>query len=162
DAVCDSAHGRLVLVRGEAGIGKTALVRAFRDLVDEDVRVLWAACDPLFTPRPLGPLLDVARIVDGDLRSCIEAGAEPHGVAAALMRELGSTPPTVVVVEDIHWGDEATLDVISLVARRMDSVPALVVATYRDDELGRTHPLRIALGELPSTVARVKLCGLSQ
>src|SRR5262249_39444442 len=99
----------------------------------------------------------------GDLRTCVEAGAKPHDVAAALMRELSSVSPSVVVLEDIHWADEATLDVISLVGRRLGSVAALVVATYRDDEVGRTHPLRIALGELPSrVVTRVKLHGLSE
>ena len=52
-----SGAGGLVLVAGEAGIGKTALVRAFCDELDDGVRVAWGACDPLFAPRPLGPFL---------------------------------------------------------------------------------------------------------
>src|SRR4051794_20492853 len=80
------ARGRVVLLRGEAGIGKTALLRAFCD--DAPTRVLWAACDALFTPRPLGPLLDIARSTGGELRDQVEDGALPHDVAAALLREL--------------------------------------------------------------------------
>lgn len=100
--VTDRGGGRLVLVKGEAGIGKTVLLRLFCDGLGSSVRVLWAACDPLFTPRPLGPLLDVARLTDGELRERIEADAKPHDVADALIRELGRRAPTVLVLEDLH------------------------------------------------------------
>jgi DNA-binding CsgD family transcriptional regulator/tetratricopeptide (TPR) repeat protein len=144
--------GLVVLVHGEAGIGKTALVRRFCGEVGGSTRVLWATCDPLFTPRPLGPLFDVARVVDGELRERVEAGGQPHDVARALMDEL-ARPASVLVVEDLHWADEATLDVLRLCARRIDSVPALLVLTYRDDGLHPSHPLRSMLGELPSAVS---------
>ena len=118
------------------------------------VRVLWATCDPLFTPRPLGPLLDIARVIDGELREQVEASGQPHEVARALMDELEGRSPSVVVVEDLHWADEATLDVLRLCARRIDSVPALLVLSYRDDGLHPSHPLRSMLGELPSAHQR--------
>ena len=158
------SRGHLVLVRGEAGIGKTALLRRFCDELDRSVRVLWAACDPLFLPRPLGPLLDVARVTEGELRARVEAGAKPHDVAASLLGELEAPAPTVLVLEDIHWADEATLDVVRLVGRRLEGVPALVLASYRDDELDRFHPLRIVLGELPGrgAVTRLELAPLSR
>jgi DNA-binding CsgD family transcriptional regulator len=140
-------QGRLVLVRGEAGVGKTALVRRFAaDAVP--ARVLRGACDPLYTPRPLGPFLDIAHTTGGDLEDAAMGGVKPYEVAAALMRELERVEPSVVVIEDVHWADEATLDVLRIVARRVESLPALIVATYRDDELDRRHPLRRALGEL--------------
>jgi len=60
--------------------------------------------------------------------------------------ERGTTP--VLVIEDVHWADEATLDVLRLLGRRIESVRALVIATYRDDELGREHPLRVVVGAL--------------
>jgi DNA-binding CsgD family transcriptional regulator len=161
--VSEGAPGRVVLVRGEAGIGKTALLRAFCDGAGA-ARVLWAACDPLFTPRPLGPLLDVAWVTGGELRERIEHGAKPHDVAGALMGELEGREATVLVLEDVHWADDATLDVLRLCARRISTVPALLLASYRDEQLDRSHPLRLVLGELPAApeVTRLELHGLSR
>lgn len=152
--VSERRVGRLVLVHGEAGIGKTALVRRFCAHTVESVRVLWATCDPLFTPRPLGPLLDIARATDGELREQVQSSGQPYDVALALMEELEGRSPSVVVVEDLHWADEATLDVLRVCARRVDSVPALLVLSYRDDALHPAHPLRTMLGELPSALSR--------
>ena len=161
--VREESRGRLALVRGEAGIGKTALLTHFCASLGPRVRVLWAACDPLFTPRPLGPLLDVSRLTGGELEDHVERGAKPHDVAAALLRELEAPAPTVLVLEDVQWADEATLDVLRLIARRSEGVPALVVASYRDEELARAHPLRLLLGELPGngSITRIELAGLS-
>jgi DNA-binding CsgD family transcriptional regulator/tetratricopeptide (TPR) repeat protein len=153
DAVCAHGRGRLVLIGGEAGIGKTALVRAFCES-GHATRVLRGACDALYTPRPLGPFVDIADEVGGELGAVVAQGAAPGVLVAALTRELRSRRPGIVVLEDLHWADEATLDVLRLLSRRIESVPALVLATYRDDELDREHPLRIVLGELPSGSAR--------
>jgi ATP/maltotriose-dependent transcriptional regulator MalT len=156
-------RGQIVLLGGEAGVGKTSLLRQFRDGAAGRTRVLAGSCDPLFTPRPLGPLLAVAHECGGELETVVESGAMPYEVVSALARELGARVPTVFVLEDVHWADEATLDVLRLLARRVETVPALVLASYRDDELDRTHPLRIVLGELATsrTVARMKLSRLS-
>src|SRR5215211_2924351 len=147
-AVRAESRGRIVLVGGEAGVGKTALLRRFCDEQSGSVRILWGACEALFAPRPLGPLLEVAELTGGDLEEHVRGDARPHEVAAALTRELGSSAPTILVIEDVHWADEATLDVLRLLGRRIEAVPALAVASYRDDELDRTHPLRIVLGDL--------------
>jgi DNA-binding CsgD family transcriptional regulator/tetratricopeptide (TPR) repeat protein len=160
-AVVSSREGRLVLLAGEAGIGKTALVRAFCDRL-EGVRVLWGACDALLTPRPLGPLVDVAEQTGGELAVALEHGAGAGELVVALARGLRRGAPSVVVVEDLHWADEATLDVLRLVARRIEALGALVLVTYRDDELDRVHPLRVVLGELPRAgVRRLSLAALS-
>ena len=126
-------------------------------------RILWSACDALFTPRPLGPLLDVAEVTGGELEELVESGARPHEVAAALMGELRTRAPTILVIEDLHWADEATLDVLKLLARRIEGAPALILASYRDEELDRAHPLRLVLGEFASgqAVERLKLEPLS-
>ena len=148
--------GRLALVRGEAGAGKTALVQ--RLCVEHSpTPPLWGACDPLFTPRPLGPFLDIARAAGGELEELAETGAAAHEVAAALLRRLEEGPPTLLVVEDVHWADEATLDVLRLVARRIGGTRALVVLTHRDDELDRRHLLRSLLGELASIGAVLRI-----
>lgn len=162
--VRERSRGQMVLLRGEAGIGKTALVQAFCATLGPSVRVLWAACDPLFTPRPLGPLLDIARATGGELQNRVDAGGKPHDVMTALIDELEWPAPTVVVIEDVHWADKATLDVVRLVARRMDGVPVLFVVSYREEELHRGHPLRIVLGELAGVrpVTRIGLMGLSR
>src|SRR5436190_14314740 len=128
EGLSSEASGHLVLVRGEAGAGKSALVRRFAEEHGASARILWGACDPLLTPRPLGPLVDVARDTGGDLEDLVEAGAIPHDVLSALIREVERSPPTVVVLEDLHWADEATLDVLRLLGRRVTGVASLVIA----------------------------------
>jgi DNA-binding CsgD family transcriptional regulator/type II secretory pathway predicted ATPase ExeA/tetratricopeptide (TPR) repeat protein len=146
----EAGRGRLVLLHGQAGVGKTALVRRFCEQHTSTKRVLVGMCDPLFTPRPLGPFLDVAAEVDGELESTVRAAAETHDVTAALLRELRSGAPTILVIEDAHWADEATLDVLKLLSRQLEDVRAVVIVTHRDDELEVTHPLRHVLGHLVS------------
>jgi DNA-binding CsgD family transcriptional regulator/tetratricopeptide (TPR) repeat protein len=155
--VTEHARGRLVLLRGEAGVGKTSLLRHFCATCPTRVRILWAGCDALFTPRPLGPLLDVARTTGGQLQKLVESSAAPHDVAAALLEELRSSAPTVLVLEDLHWADEATLDVVRLMSRRSEAVPALVLASYRDETLGPSYLLRLVLGEIPARGSVVRL-----
>ena len=163
EAVVRAREGRFALIRGEAGIGKTALVQHFCNEHARDARVLLGACDSLFTPRPLGPIAEIARALTGDLEQLVEGRATPHQVAMELLEGLSRTT-TVLVVEDVHWADEATLDVLRLLGRRIGQVPVLVLATYRDDELDRLHPLRRVVGELASAqgVLRIPLSPLSR
>ena len=113
------SRGRLVLLGGEAGVGKTALLRSFCAAQPKAVRVLWGNCEPLLTPRPLGPILDVAEQTGGELADLLSVPARPHEVASGLLRELGGDVPTVLVLEDVHWADDATLDVMTLLATRI-------------------------------------------
>jgi DNA-binding CsgD family transcriptional regulator/tetratricopeptide (TPR) repeat protein len=162
-AVTETSRGRLVFVGGEAGVGKTALIRRFADELPRKIRLLAGACDALFTPPPLGPFLDVAEATGGDLQSLAADGARPHEFAAGLIRELRVNGPTVLLLEDMHWADAATLDVLRMLGRRVNAVPALVVVTYRDDELNRTHPLRTLIGELGTAedISRMRILALS-
>ena len=161
--VVGRSQGRLVLVGGEAGVGKTALVRRFCDAHQGGPRLLWGACEALFTPRPLGPLLDIAELTGGELAEVADTDTRAHDVMGALIRELGARAPTVLVLEDLHWADEATLDVLRLLARRIATVPGARARDLPDNELDRGHPLRIVLGELGAgeEVSRLRLAPLS-
>lgn len=162
-AVSTSARGRMVLVSGEAGVGKTVLLRRFSDACAGSAQLLWGACDALFTPRPLGPLLDIGEVTGGELEELVTSGARPHEIVAALLRELGRRGPTVLVLEDLQWADEATLDVLKLLERKVGTVTALVVASYRSDALDRAHPLRVVLGALAtSSFVRLEVEPLSR
>jgi DNA-binding CsgD family transcriptional regulator/tetratricopeptide (TPR) repeat protein len=159
--VVSRQRGRLVLVSGEAGVGKTALVRRFCDDQAGSARVLWGNCDALFTPRPLGPLFDIAETTSGELEELVAGGAKAHEVVAALARELGRRAPTVMVIEDVHQADGATLDVVRLLGRKVGAIPALIVATYREDAVAGAHPLRIVLGEL-ATASDIERLGIER
>ncbi|HEX6673768.1 MAG TPA: AAA family ATPase [Actinomycetes bacterium] len=150
-----AGNGGLVLILGEAGIGKSSLVRALRGLLPAPGRVLVGHCDDLGTPRTLGPLRDLVGSVGTELTRALREGGERDAVLAALRAELDwAGHPTVLVVEDVHWADEATLDVLRYLARRIADLPAVLVLTYRDDELTREHPLQQLLGQA-STSGRV-------
>jgi len=162
-AQAGAGQGRLVLLGGEAGVGKSALLeRLRRDL--PDARWSWGMCDGLFTPRPLGPLFDLADQFGGALLESCQAGAGREELFRALLGQL-STPEVldVVVVEDIHWADEATLDLLRYLSRRLRDAAVLLIATYRDDGLAAGDPLRVALGDLASQrcTRRVGLAPLS-
>jgi DNA-binding CsgD family transcriptional regulator len=162
--VTSRRRGRLVLVSGEAGVGKTALLRRFCEDLGVSARVLWGNCDALFTPRPLGPLFDIAETTGGELEALVASGAKSHEVVAALASELGRRAPTLIVLEDVHHADGATLDVIRLLGRKVRTLPALVVATYREGELASGHPLRIVLGEFATSrdISRLRIEPLSR
>ena len=156
--------GRVVLLAGEAGIGKSALVKRFTERQSADARFLLGACDPLLTPRALGPLHDIARQTDGRLAELLASGGPREAVFAAFLDALAQPPRRqVVVVEDAHWADEATLDLLVFLGRRLEPTPVMLIVTYRDDELGADHPLRGVLGALPQgVVQRVRPQPLSE
>jgi DNA-binding CsgD family transcriptional regulator len=148
--------GRVALVTAEAGGGKTALIERFCADRAGPARVLRGACDSLFTPRPLGPIHDFDN-VGPRLAERLRDGAIPYQVAEALIDDLRTHGPTVLVVEDIHWADEATLDVLRLMARRIAATRVLIVLSYRDETLDARHPVRIMVGELASGLFALRL-----
>ena len=156
-----SAGGCVVLIRGEAGIGKSTLITHFLAASRGRADTLLGACDDLRTPQPLAPIWDVARatpslrqpLADGDRRAVMET----------LLALLSRRPqPTVLVLEDTQWADEATLDLITFLGRRIGRANGLLLLTYRDVEVDAEHPLRVVIGGLPQqNVARMSLNRLS-
>src|SRR5918993_4908824 len=141
-----AGDGSVVLIAGEAGIGKSSLVNALPSVLPPETRILVGYCDDLATPRVLGPLRDLMGNVGRALTEALESGDRGR-VSDALRAELDwPEHPTVLVVEDAHWADEATLDVLRFLVRRIASLPAVLVITYRDVELTRNHPLQQLLG----------------
>ena len=163
-AASRSGRGQIALVYGDAGIGKTSLVEHFlTDIQSAAVRSFWGMCEALSTPRPLGPLYDIAHQARSALRAALDAGADRPIVFAALFELLSQPePPTILVIEDVHWADEATLDLIAFISRRVQRLSCLLVLTYRENELSVQHPLRRVLGDLPhAVVSRISLAPLS-
>lgn len=146
-AEAGGGDGRLVLVSGESGIGKTALLEAFQAQC-HGARWLWGGCDALATPRPLGPLFDIAAQAGGQLGQHCRAGATRDQLFEAFLAELAAPGAlTVVVIEDVHWADESTIDLLRFAGRRLSRTRALILVTYRDDEAGG-DALTMLLGDL--------------
>jgi DNA-binding CsgD family transcriptional regulator len=159
--------GGLVLLRGEAGVGKTAVIARFASRLDPSIPVLRGWCDPLAAPRPLGPLIDaltdLGDAAAGGLGAAIDAG-DTAALYRRLLGVLRDGHRRVWVIEDAHWADDATLDLLRFLARRIASLPLLLVVSYRDDELGAQHPLAVTLGDLATCAAvhRIKVEPLSR
>ncbi len=140
--------GRLVLVSGEAGVGKSSLVEGLQDELT-DATWVWGSCDGLFTPRPLAPLHDIARAVGGELLQSMRDGSARDDMFDATLHWLEAAADLVVlVVDDVQWADDATLDLLRFLGRRVRTLPVLLLVTFRDDALAPSDPLRVALGEL--------------
>src|ERR1700676_2528268 len=153
--------GCIALVAGEAGIGKTTLVQEFSKQQSE-TRVLWGACDALLTPRPLAPLHDIARQTKGVLLTAVNSGANRDAIFTTALDEL-ERANALVVFEDMHWADEATLDLLKYLGRRIHRTHTMLAVTYRDDEVGPQHPLRFVIGDLPrASTHRMTLSPLSE
>ncbi|WP_405223996.1 helix-turn-helix transcriptional regulator [Lentisalinibacter sediminis] len=146
----DGGQGAIALVGGEAGIGKTTLTGELRRRLAPDCNVVWGGCDSLFTPRPLGPVHDMALGLGPRIRGLLDEGAPPIQLFQAVVEELERKPSTsVLIIEDAHWADHATLDFLKFLGRRVAMMRTLLVVTYRNDEIDHDHPLTHVLGELP-------------
>jgi DNA-binding CsgD family transcriptional regulator/tetratricopeptide (TPR) repeat protein len=153
-AEASAGDGRLVMIGGEAGVGKTSLVEHFCREARQSTRLLRGACDPLTTPRPLGPLVDIAATIGGELDDLVRSGSSRNDVFESFLKELARAgKPNLLVFEDLHWADEATLDLVRFLGRRLPATHTLLLATYRDDETEAGHPLRVTLGDLATSPA---------
>ncbi len=142
-----SGAGQIALISGEAGIGKTSLIEVFTHRHMATVPVYWGICDSLFVPRPFGPVYDMAVRLHEDLPALLASDAHRAAIFPLVLEAL-QRQAAVAVFEDVHWADKSTLDLLRFLGRRISRTSALLVLTYRDDELGSQHPLRRVLGDL--------------
>jgi predicted ATPase len=159
-----AGRGRLVAVAGEAGAGKTSLLAAFATAACDRARVLRAACEDLSIPDPLGPLYDLAQAADWPLPRIAEGDAGRLPLFAAAREEFARGPlPALLIIEDLHWADDATLDFVRYLGRRIGSSPVMLVITARNDESEGQKRLRRALGDVPvANVTRIDVPLLSE
>jgi DNA-binding CsgD family transcriptional regulator/tetratricopeptide (TPR) repeat protein len=169
-----AGEGHCIMLSGEAGIGKTALVRAFCQEHRHHAKVYVGTCDALFTPRPLAPVYDVIwQIWEDDWKKESPASAvrgqpgpaeDRSSLFTDFLQRFDQQPgPSLVVFEDIHWADEATIDFIKFLARRITRFRCLFILTWRDEEVPFGHPLKQLLGQLPPHLfTRLQLPPLSR
>jgi len=156
--------GRCVLLHGEAGVGKTALLRRVAGAVAPTMRWLAGTCEPLVAAPPLGPLLDMLEALPPTLAAAVRSGHRTADVLTGMLELLrDARRPTALVVDDAQWADGATLDLLRYIGRRIDTTHGLLLIAFRDDELATDHPLRQVLGGLPNrSTLRLALTPLSR
>jgi DNA-binding CsgD family transcriptional regulator/energy-coupling factor transporter ATP-binding protein EcfA2 len=155
--------GLCVQVSGEAGAGKSTLLRHFVGLLAAEIPRLWASCEPLLDPRPLSPFVDLAEHWPPSLAQALRDGRSHPGLLgdlrSALVRRCGAQ---LLVVEDVHWADAATLEALRYIGRRLADSRLLMVLSFRDDDGIACQPLRQVMGELPAgDVLRIAVPNLS-
>jgi class 3 adenylate cyclase/tetratricopeptide (TPR) repeat protein len=153
--------GRTALIGADAGLGKSALLREFLGRARErGARVLFGECSEIEARRPFGPVIDAFAATGMALPEVLRVGGpgaqsvseleryRAHAGLADALASAARSQPLVLAIDDVHWADEATLELVPYLARKLRSARVLVVAAYRTDELHRTHPLNHVLAEL--------------
>jgi len=159
-----AGEGHCIFISGEAGIGKTSLIGVFCREQKGNCNIYRGTCDALFTPRPLAPLYDIMWQVQNGFSSNTHNLEERSELFSGFFRELSNKKEkSLIIFEDIHWADEATLDFIKFFARRITQLPCLFILSYRDNEVNAQHPLRNILGQLsPDSFSQMQLTPLSR
>ena len=158
-----AGQGSLLLISGEAGIGKSALSAAIcREASDSGALVRNGGCYDLTTTPPYGPWAEIlasfpdddelppvpAQLRLGDRLAGIDSQAALFDATLRFLMEVAAIRPLVLLLEDVHWADVASLDFLRYVSRSLPRAPILLIVTYRDDEITREHPLAALLPAL--------------
>ncbi len=153
-------EGHVVLLSGEAGHGKTSLLNVFVDGLDHRFTILSAACEPVGIPAPFAPLYDVLDQLPVNLVTDIRSGAGRPAIYAGVLEVL-KNDRAVLVIEDVHWADEATLGLVRYLGRRIGPTGSILIVTYRSEEVDLTPPLRLVIADLGPAALRIDLPALS-
>ena len=156
--------GHVILIAGDAGLGKTSLVNKFTTEIEDNSNLLRGACDQLFTPRPLSPLFDISNKLSPSIKNLLDDSSKRGQIFTNLLDYFkSSTTPVVFIIEDIHWADETTLDLIVFLGRRISRSNCLMVLTYRENEIQENNNLKYVLADLPSADhTKLKLNNLNE
>lgn len=159
-----TGEGNCAFVYGDAGMGKSSLVRQFCRQLTPRHRLLTGSCDALFSPRPLGPVYDILYQMGADDWQNQTGPEQRVLLFNHVFNELAAIPqPIVLWFEDIHWADEATLDFIRFLARRISRLSCMFILTFRDNEIAIGHPLRQVMSQIPpASIQRIALQPLSR
>lgn len=158
-----TGSGAIALLFGEAGIGKTTLLQAFRSQNQNEYCFLWGGCDALLTPRILGPVHDMSADLGDEIKAILHSDASTTRLLPKLVDRLAAIDqPVVMIFEDAHWADNATLDLLKCLGRRISALNVLLIISYRHDETDPTHSLTNLIGEFPQgNTTRVELSAIS-
>ncbi|WP_422081921.1 helix-turn-helix transcriptional regulator [Ulvibacterium sp.] len=160
---CIDQKSSIINIYGEAGIGKTSLVDYFLNSLGDDFCICRGYCESLFTPRPFGPVYDMRAELGVNFPESLNS--ENKNVIFERLRKgiLIKEQPVVLLFEDVHWADEATLDLIKFLGRRIEQFQCMLVLTHRDNELAKGHPLYKILAELSTKrLKRLKVSAFSE
>lgn len=155
-----SSSGSVVLVSGEAGFGKTSVVNAALGELDHRYRTLIAMCEPIGIPAAFSPLFDLLDDLPTELQHDITSGSGRMPVYAGML-DLIKNDRTALVLEDLHWADEATLGLARYLGKRMSSTNSVLILTFRSEELDVNPPLRLVVADLGSVATRVEMPALT-
>lgn len=157
-----SAHrGSVALVSGEAGYGKTSLVNSFLERIDHRYRVLSTSCEPIGIPAAFAPLFELFDNLPEELRRDLRSGSGRPAVYAGVL-DLIKNDRIVLIFEDIHWADEATLGLVRYLGRRVEATTSCVIITYRSEELDLNTPLRLVIADVGPAATRIELPPLTR
>ncbi len=155
-----AGHGSTVLIGGEAGIGKTALAEAACMVAaDRGALVLVGRCYDLAETPPYGPWVELlGRYRQGEAMPPLPAAFASRGTVGEVTSQIAlvqqtldfftavaTARPTVILLDDLHWADAGSLDMLRFLARNLAMMPLLLIVTYRSEELTRRHPLHVLL-----------------
>ncbi len=168
-----AGQGGTILVGGEAGIGKSTLVEDLSAEAEErGCLVLWGHAYDLSVTPPYGPWLEIFRqfrsvaeslpplpAFIGNAEELAKAGSQESIFAAVteFFRSVATQRPLMLVLDDLHWADQASLDFVRYLARQLHDHALLFVATYREDELTRRHPLALLLPRMTREAQAVRM-----
>ena len=158
-----TGKGTISLVTGEAGIGKTTVLQEFRSQFHKDYKFYWGGCDALLTPRVLGPVHDMSTDLGDSVLNLLQTDPSITNLLPELVDKLANAnQPVVMIFEDAHWADNATLDLLKCLGRRISALSCLLIISYRQDETDSRHALINTIGEFPpASTNRVELQAIS-